>query len=229
MREVRKPEEVVTDKALLLVLMDLAGSENEKAFVGDRLKCMKLPFFAANQMFEQKAKGFNLTFFRYEHGPLSKEVYSAWNHLLLLGLLVEDRRGFRVTPEGSRLAQAVLADMLSIQANKFFKETIENVASRYGRLSTPRIMQIAYDFEVSLPRSGSRMKMREIESGEDIILILDEDEAKLTLKLAPSWMETLAIELNPKNKEGLLRAFDDYKKGRILSHEEVWRNVNVSS
>jgi uncharacterized phage-associated protein len=229
MREVRKPEEMVTDKALLLVLMDLVGSENEEAFVGDRLKCMKLPFFAANQMFEQKAKGFNLTFFRYEHGPISKEVYNAWNHLILLGLLIEDRHGFRVTPEGNRLAQAIFGDMLTTQANKFFRETIEDVAVRYGRLSTPRIRQIVYDIEVSLPRSGSRMKVKDIELGEDIILILDEDEAKLTLKLDPAWMETLAIELNPKNKEGLLKAFDDYREGRILSHEEVWQNVNVSS
>ncbi len=225
MREVRKPEEVVIDKALLLVLMDLAGSENQEAFVGDRLKCMKLPFFAANQMFEQKAKGFNLTFFRYEHGPLSKEVYSAWNHLSSLGLLVEDRNGFRVTQEGSTLAQAIFKDILSTQANRFFRESIENVALRYGRLSTPRIMQIAYDIEVCLPRSGNRMKIREVELGEDIILILDENEAKFTLELNTAWMETLAIELNPTNKEGLLRAFADYREGRILSHKEVWRNV----
>ena len=69
------------------------------------------------------------------------------------------------------------------------------------------------------------MKIREVELGEDIILILDENEAKFTLELNTAWMETLAIELNPTNKEGLLRAFADYREGRILSHKEVWRNV----
>lgn len=225
MREMRTTEEVVTDKALLLVLMHLAGTENKEAFVGDRLKCMKLPFLAANHMFEQKAKGFNLTFFRYEHGPLSKGVYSAWNHLISLGLLIEDRNGLRVTREGNTLAQAIFYDALSSQANRFFAETIENVASRYGHLSTPRIKQIVYDIEVCLPRSGNRMRIRDVELGEDIILILDRNEVRSALEFDAAWMETLAIELNPTNKEGLCSAFADYREGRILSHEEVWRNV----
>lgn len=225
MREVRRGDEAIVDKALILVLMNLAARENPDSFVGDRLKCMKLPFLAANQMFEEKAKGFNLTFFRYERGPISKAVYNAWNHLSLLGLLVEDRAGFRVTPDGSALAQAVFKDILSTPANKFFGETIESVALRYGHLSTQRIMQIVYDMEVSLPFEGTRTRIRDIELGKDIIMILEEKEASLVLEMEPAWMETLAIELSPTNKEGLLKAFADFREGRILSHEEVWRNV----
>lgn len=226
MREVRKIDEAIADKALILVLMDLVACKNPSYFVGDRLKCMKLPFLAANQMFEKKAKGFNLTFFRYERGPLSKAVYSAWNHLSLLGLLIEDKSGLKVTPEGSALAQEIFKDVLSTRANKFFKETIENVALRYGHLSTQRIIQLVYDTEVSLPFSGARMKIRDVELGEDLILILEENEARLVFEMEPAWIETLAIELNPVNKEGLLNAFTDFEEGRILSHEEVWRNVS---
>jgi uncharacterized protein YwgA len=225
MREVREPGEAIVDKALILVLMDLVGRESQGAFVGDRLKCMKLPFLAANQMFQEKAKGFNLAFFKYEHGPLSKEVYSAWNHLSSLGLISEKQDGFRITPEGSRLARAVSKDILSAQANKFFEDVIANVAQKYGHLSTPYIVKLVYDLEVSLPRGKMRMKIRDLERGEDIILILEKEEANITLELDTAWMETLAIELDPRNKAGLTQAFSDYKKGRVLSHEEVWRNV----
>lgn len=225
MREVRRPDEAIIDKALLLVLMDLVTRKNQGDFVGDRIKCMKLPFLASNQMFEKKAKGFNLTFFRDRYGPLSKAVYSAWNHLSMLGLVVEDRYGFKVTSEGSALAQAVLNDLLCTQANNFFKQTIETVALRYGHLSTSRIRQIVYDMEVSLPRSGIRTKVRDIRPGEDIILILEQEEADLILDIDSAWMETLGIELNPMNKQGLTKAFADYREGRILSHEEVWGNV----
>lgn len=225
MREVRRQDEAIIDKALLLVLMDLVGRRNESHLVGDRIKCMKLPFLATNQMFEKKAKGFNLTFFRDRYGPLSKAVYSAWNHLSMLGLVVEGRYGFRITSEGSALAQAIFNDLLSIQANTFFKQTIETVVLRYGHLSTSRIRQIVYDIEVSLPRSGVRTKVKDIEIGEDIILILEREEADLMLDIDSAWLETLAIELNPMNRQGLTKAFADYREGRILSHEEVWGNV----
>jgi len=225
MREVRKPDEVIIDKALLLVLMDLVAIRNQSNLAGDRIKCMKLPFLATNQMFEKKAKGFNLAFFRDKVGPLSKGVYSAWNHLSSLGLLIEDRYGFRVTPEGNALAQAIFNDVLCTSANHFFKETIENIALKYGHLSTSRIKQIVYDIEVSLPSSGMRTKVKDIKLGEDIILILEPEEADLMLDVDSAWMETLAIELNPMNKQGLTKAFADYKEGRILSHEEVWRDV----
>jgi hypothetical protein len=224
-RELRKTKEVIMDNALVLILMDLVARRNQTAFVGDRLKCMKLPFLAANQMFEQRAKGFNLTFFKYEHGPISKGVYSAWNHLSILGLIIEDRHGFNVTPDGSALAQAILGDVLSSQVNEFFRNTIENVAMTYGHLATPRIMQIVYDTEVLLPCSGVRKKIRDVELGEDLIMILEQNEARSILEIEPAWLETLAIELNPSNKAGLTTAFSDYREGRILSHEEVWRNV----
>lgn len=225
MREVRRPDEAIIDKALLLILMDLVGRRNESHLVGDRIKCMKLPFLATNQMFEKKAKGFNLTFFRDRYGPLSKAVYSAWNHLSVLGLVVEDIYGFRITSEGSALAQAIFNDLLSIQANTFFKQTIETVALRYGHLSTSRIRQIVYDVEVSLPHSGIKTKVRDIGLGEDIILILEREEADLMFDIDSAWMETLAIELNPMSKQGLTKAFADYSEGRILSHEEVWGDV----
>ena len=225
MREVRKTDEAIVDKALILVLMDLVAHKNQNAFVGDRLKCMKLSYLAANKMFEEKAKGFNLTFFRYERGPLSKAVYSTWNHLSILGLIIEDRHGFKVTPSGSTLAQAIFKDVLSRQINEFFRNTIENVVVQYGHLATPRITQIIYDTQVVLPSSGIIKKIRDIELGEDLILILEQNEARSIFEIDSAWLDTLAIELNPTNKAGLMKAFSDYKEGRILSHEEVWQDV----
>lgn len=225
MRKVRYPTEVITDKALVLVLMELSARRNPDANIGDRLKCMKLPFLAANTMFEQKAKGFNLRFFRHHRGPFSKDVYSAWNHLVSLGLLVEDRQGLKITPNGSALALAISNDILSKQSNACFKGVIKDVALRYAHLTTQQIIRIIYDMEVSLPRSGTRAKVSDITLGEDMIMVLDEGEASSVLDIEPAWLETLAIELSPMNKEGLIKAFADYKEGRILSHEEVWHNV----
>ena len=69
MREIRNPHEILIDKALLLVLMDLSA-DNDDSLIGDRLKCMKLPYLAANDMFEKRKKGFSLRYFRDQRGPL---------------------------------------------------------------------------------------------------------------------------------------------------------------
>jgi hypothetical protein len=225
MREVRRENEAIIDNALMLILMDLVARQNPAAFVGDRLKCMKLPFLAANHMFEQRAKGFNLAFFKYEHGPISKGVYTAWNHLSILGFIVEDRHGFSVTPKGRALAQAIFEEALSSQGNEFFRNTIKDVAEKYGHLATPKILQLVYDTEVLLPCSGIRKKIRDVDFGEDLIMVLEPNEARSILEVEPSWLETMAIELNPTNVAGLSKALRDYREGRILSHEEVWRNV----
>jgi len=226
MRETRYPTEVITDKALLLVLMHLTANNNKNILIGDRLKCMKLPFFAANTMFQDREKGFNLRFFRDKRGPLSKDVYSAWNHFLVLGLLTENTQGFEITPKGDALAQVILNNILSNEHNAEFKDILSSVALKYGKLTSKRIMQIVYDMEISLPCTDGRAKIRDIALGEDMIMVLDNDEARSILEVEPAWLETLTIELSPINAQGLTNAFCDFAKGHVLTHEEVWQNVS---
>src|SRR3972149_10600872 len=89
MREERTRGEILADEALILALYPLTQVEARTPEVGDRLKAMKLVFLANHSMLQRRVKGLNCTFYRWNYGPLSNEVYGAWARLIHAGLMHE--------------------------------------------------------------------------------------------------------------------------------------------
>ena len=79
--------------------------------------------------------------------------------------------------------------------------------------------------EVQPIEGGPKLTVRDAPIGTNFTRALDEAEARQVLRVSQGWLETLAITLNPKNKESLGKAVSDYREGRILSGEQVWGNV----
>lgn len=225
MREERTPEETLIDEALVLVQLD-RFAHYKGDIVGDKIKCMKLPFVVEYPMFEQRLKAFNLTYFRHRWGPLSKGVYKAWRDLEAVGCIGFDRNLLILTQAGHELAHAFAKEVLQAPENLFTFTELENVAQKFARLSTPRVKELVYRMDVQPIEGGPRLKVRDAPIGTNFTRALDDREAKQALKVSRSWLETLAIELNPNNKQSIATAIEDFHQGRILSHEEVWGNVS---
>lgn len=228
MREWRTADESIIDKALYLSLLDLVAHEKmgKGTIVGDKLKCMKLPFLAEYPMFEKRIKAFNLTFFQYEFGPFSKHIYEVWGDLEGVGCIaLIDKKLLELKEEGHQIAHTFIREVLSQAENRLFLEQLQDTAKKYARLATPAIMNIVYDTEVHVLELGKRLKVRDAPMGVNFTYTLDDKEASLKLKVDQNWLETLAIELNPANKYSVIQALDDLKSGRIFSHEEVWAGV----
>src|SRR3972149_9168332 len=119
MREERTHEEILADEALILALYHLTQVEARTPEVGDRLKAMKLVFLANHSMLQRRAKGLNCTFYRWNYGPLSNEVYGAWTRLIQAGLLQEEER-ISVTPRGSDLAGAFIREVVADEGSRVF-------------------------------------------------------------------------------------------------------------
>jgi len=226
MREERTPEEIIIDKALVLALLDRVVHYSASDVAGDRIKCMKLPFIIEYPMFERRIKGLNLTYFQYEYGPISKGIYETWRDLNHAGYLTFDKNLIILTEAGHRLAHDFIGDVLQTEPNLFFFSELESTAKRFARLSTAWVKQIVYAMEVQPIEGGPRLKVRNAPEGTNFTRALDNKEAKQVLKVSQGWLETLAIELNPQNKQSIARAIEDFHQGRILSHEEVWGNVS---
>lgn len=225
MREERTPEETLIDKALVLVQLD-RFAHYEGDIIGDKIKCMKLPFIVEYPLFEQRLKAFNFTYFRYDWGPLSKGVYEAWRDLEAVGCLAFDRNLLILTQAGHKLAHAFAKEVLQAPENLFTFTELENVAQKFARLSTPWVKELVYRMDVQPIEGGPRLKVRDAPIGTNFTRTLDDKEATQVLKVSQGWLEALAIELDPENKQSIAKAIEDFHQGRILSHEEVWGNVS---
>ena len=228
MREWRTPEESIIDKALYLSLLDLVAHQKEAGgtIVGNKIKCMKLPFLVEYPMFEKRSKVFNLTFFQYEYGPFSKHIYEVWGDLVGVGCLTFiEKNWIELKDEGHQIAHAFIGDVLSKTENRIFLEQLQDVAQKYGRLAPPAIMNIVYNMEVYVLDLRERLKVRDVPIGVNLIYTLDNNEARSGLQIDQDWLETLAIALNPANKHSVVGAIEDFHQGRVLTHEEVWSNV----
>lgn len=224
MREERTLDEMIIDKALILAQLDRVAHYKDD-IVGDRIKCMKLPFVIEYPMFERRIKAFNLTYFRFEWGPISKGVYEAWRDLEAVGCLAFDQNLLVLTQAGHHLAHDFTRDVLQIEDNLFFFSELENVAQKFARLSTTWVKELVYRMDVQPIEGGSRLKVRDAPIGTNFTKALDDKEATQVLKVSQGWLETLAVELNAENKRGITKAIEDFHKGRILSHEKVWGDV----
>ena len=134
MREERTHDEELTDEALILALYDPVQRRTGEAAVGDRLKAMKLVFLANYAMFSERMKGLNCTFYRWDYGPMSNDVYAAWQRLQRAGLLDEEEC-IRVTERGAELASAFIRDVLQSEENRPFLRCLEETARQWARKS----------------------------------------------------------------------------------------------
>jgi len=223
MREARTDTEKIIDKALYLSLLDMVADVKGN-IIGDRIKCMKLAFLVEYPMFENRIKGFNCVFFRYDRGPISKNIYSIWFDLEKAGYIrIRNKNSIELTEEGHELAHEFIHDVLDTDANRFFFDAMKEVSNKYGRLDS--ISSVVYDMEVFAIELNERMKIKNVPKGITFTLALDDADARNAISVSSSWLETLAIALNPSNKSSVDKGLDDLRNNRVIPHKKVWAIV----
>lgn len=215
--EQRTADEVLTDTILFLCLMDRFVEFGDRGnWVGDRIKVQKATFLAAHAMWERKDKGFNLTFFRYDFGPLSKQLYAVWS--VLRGPSVEcwfEEEEFGITERGRDLAQSFCEEVLSVGENKRYLAVLEDVAKRYTHKTSYDIQCHVYEMRVLPIGLQEEMTVEKTPRGYQFTQALDPHEAVSQLRVEPGWLETLAIIFNVKASASLARAEADFAAGRV--------------
>jgi len=218
MRQNPTPEERVKNAALFLCLAEQLAQDG---VIGDRLKVQKCTFLVTLDQFEKRLKGFNLTFFRYKMGPLSRQVYDIVDMLKAAGLV--DSRGTRyyLTEQGLSFALQFCAELWADPQNKPFHEQFVAVGNQFGTMSSSGVKDYVYSLTVT-PIGGQEQAIRDMPEGLDITQVLDPDEATREIVIPQGWLETLAIMASPESRRGLEQAERELAAGKTLSHAEVW-------
>lgn len=201
----RTPEEILTDKVLLLSLF---SSVSKKHKIGDMLKAQKLAFLAAVPLFWQSKKAFSLEFYRYRQGPMSNAVYGAIDDFDKLQLML--RSEYLVSDPKDR-ANEFATDFVNevlqgIKSNHFCARQIDDVANTYGQYSGDQLRDFIYQLSFKTIESDQEQLVKDVPKLQHFSYAIEDDEAKERLEIPKAWLDTMAIVLNPFNYNSLLRA-----------------------
>jgi superfamily II helicase len=191
--------------------------------IGNKVKCMKLPFLVEYPMFEKNIKGFNCVYFKHDHGPMSKNIYPIWQDLKESGYIQIKGNYIELTEEGRELAQAFIKEVLKSVDNKFFLDAMEKVADDFGGLSS--ITPFIYDMVVYGIQLDKHMKVRDLPKSITITRVVEDKDALKVIKIPNDWLQTLAITLNPINKKSVEKGLEDLRHNRVTPHDRAWASV----
>ena len=210
----RSADERRIDAALLLVLWARsAPSPREDA--GDKLRQMKLAYLTARELAEAQMQALHLGFYRWTWGPLSNEVYDAWDDLTNSGLL-EPEEHFVLPRAGQEFATAFYNDVLRDEGNVIVRETADRISEAWrDRPRTSGLMRHVYALEVALEDTVVPVPIRDIAKGTPLLEPVPDQDARGSLTVTAAWRETLALSLKPSYTALVAHAVSDYQAGRV--------------
>ncbi len=209
-RKKRTPLEEITDRLLLLYLLDRFQPCSD---LGDT-KIQKLVFLSELEMCKDWVKGFNLHFFKFIHGPFSRQLESDLSELDDWGLYLPDEH--ILTSHGRKLA-----DWLNKlwQKNDDVVQYIDKTLEKYGGLSLREILTIVY----SLPHPfyTSPRKIANLKKLTPILFKVKDEQATRRFEISTAELETLEILLDVDEYHHLIYPKEDEDENKSVPYPGV--------
>jgi len=177
--------EALVDRILLLYAVDRGNSHGT---MDGPFKLMKIPFMAELESVQHGVNTFSYTFYRYDHGPMTTEVYEDIEQLKAAGLLdVPENKcaQIRLTTAGKKLFEHI--DEL-FKSNSDVCRFIEQSAQRYAGMPFGELKHVVYEQRVRI--GGRVMKVGDVPHYCDVIGKLQEDDVK-RFEIDDDWIDSL--------------------------------------
>lgn len=211
----RTSEEKTVDRLLTLYLTN-ACYENHRLRALSETKLQKLVFLSEKELIECRIKAFNYRFVRLLHPTFSSELRSDLTHFVKLKYLTEP--WFRQTNK----VRMILEDFSEVLGrNQHLLKIINDVLSKYANIRTNRLVTMVFQMTWQVGRTGIRT-IEDLELGTPMLYPLTYEKAQEVFQITEEELEDLEICLNPKISKDLDEAFNEMRRGKMLSHEEVF-------
>ena len=191
-KEGRNLEEIVSDHLLLLYLIKKHEEASDR-YLGIT-KLQKYVFLSENLMNKNCLKGLNYNFFRYNYGPMSKQLYTDINLFKKLGLIYKER--IKLTEKGNEIIKKFQELFLR---NKKIIEKIDNQIETLGQMDTEEIKEFVYNIKKYI--GCHEMKIKDIPMFLGILSKLKEENAKAKFDLSEEDIETLNLLLDDDTRK----------------------------
>jgi len=103
------------------------------------------------------------------------------------------------------------------ERNSHVTRVIDEVVSTYADISTNRLVEMVY----KMPWARNRI-INDLAIGVPMLYPLKRENAREVFAISENELEDLEICLNPKLSREMDQAFNEMRRGRLLSHAEVF-------
>jgi len=207
----RRNREIIQDKIMMLYLVSFVKNNHD---IEGNLKFQKLFFLTEWKLMESDIKALNFKFFRYRHGPFSKELlcdYSELKEKKYLSSL------FNLSEKAIDLLDYVLESIKDIGNNFKIIDNINETCSMYSKYSGLALTKKVYNMEIApydLPHK--KMKIKDIPPFFDI-LVPENFKAGTKLEIPEFLMKDIeqefkGVELTRREEQKLM----EESKSRLI-------------
>ncbi len=210
-RNTNSEKDELTNKLLLLYLIDSVNKQ--KNFLGIT-KLQKLIYLVEHIFYTKGERAFNYSFFRYDYGPMSTELYDECESMSREGFIegFTEKGDIRLTGDG----KALLSQCHEVFGkNKHVFENIDKITNTYSGYRTDALKKEVYEIED--PDYG--LKILNIRQCVDLLVNLSDKNN--IVEIDNGWIETLDILMDKDACDSVIDAIEDAKINRSIKHEEL--------
>lgn len=206
----RTLKEKVIDRLLSLYVVDRCHSEHSIEYVSET-KLQKLIFYSERKLNRCRCKAFNYRFIKLKFPTFSPDLRTD------LGTLSEYKMLNGPYFRESKKAQMILEDFQELfDKNSEIMDIINSQVDSKAPIPTERLV-----------KNTKRLRWRDgvindLKNGTPLLFPIKEARADCTFEIDKESLEDLAICLSPKVTEGMAEAFGEIRRGRRLTHAEVF-------
>jgi predicted transcriptional regulator len=176
----------------------------------------KLVFMAERILNEKGIKAFNYTFFAWNCGLFSKEIYLD-HERLVENDIINNNENITLSKRGKKF----LKDIKEIfKDNRDVLEEIDNIVE-FSDSDTDSLVNYVHVLTVNVEDHENTVKIGELTKGTDIISKIDERNAVKTFEIDEPWIETGEILMDTAFSKAIKESEIDAREGRAFQLQEV--------
>lgn len=206
-------EDMLSNEILLLYLIRRINEQDN--FLGIT-KLQKFVYLIESIFYIDDTKSLKYPFFRWNFGPMSKEVYNECRNLAKNNLIEKTGRKIKhikVTKRGE--------DILSqcsdfFDDNKHILKIVDKIVDKYSRYNTNELKNMIYN--IKDPSLGIRIK--DVPQASDLLIGLFDKED--IVNIDDGWKETLDILLDQEAYDSFIDSIHDAQLNKSIRCEELF-------
>ncbi len=206
----RTIQEKAIDRLFALYVLDRCRTKHGIKNISET-KMHKLIFYAQKKLIEARCKAMNYSFIKLLYPTFSNELRKDLNELAELGFLSE------YYYKEQEKARMILEDFHHIfDNNREITYIVDEEVDKYAPVDTDTLVS-------RTKRLPWRNRIIDnLKNGTPLLFPLKRTKSKCILNVSGEDLEDLAICLSPKISAGMEQAFDEMRRGKRLTHEEVF-------
>lgn len=223
----RTTSEVLQDRLTILFLLRenrRKGNSVQGNSFQRHVKLQKLLYHLESRLFNDRIKALNYTFYKWQHGPFSKFVYSDVDALEKTDMIIvrdvsEFYGEFYLTERGLELIDN-LNEIIN-DYDELNRYTIR-VINEFGEYDWYDLKHITYAY----PSPLTRIPIKKLNKGDLILPKLEISEATKIITINEAWRDTLGFILEPELYEKIISSIKlarSDSEGKSL--EELFKDV----